>query len=302
MLVSFLLITIVGIIESTKSAISMYIPQQSTKSDNSSLRFKMEESRNALYEIIRAKPSNRTGPFFDMGEKDSEIVGLVGETLLLRCRVGNLDNRTVSWVRHRDVHLLTVGRYTYTSDQRFEAVHPPHTGEWNLRIKYPQRKDSGIYECQISTTPPSSFLISVTIKETITQIVGAPDLFIDVGSTINLTCLIEFTPDPPPDIQWKHGEQEIDFDSPRGGISLVTVQAVPNSSSRLLILNAGSPDSGEYVCAPSNAKPSTIRVHILKGEHPAAMYHGGSGTVLICSSLMAAVVVLPKLFLLPRFD
>lgn len=49
-------------------------------------------------------------------------------------------------------------------DQRFEAVHPPHTGEWNLRIKYPQRKDSGIYECQISTTPPSSFLISVTIK------------------------------------------------------------------------------------------------------------------------------------------
>lgn len=60
----------------------------------------------------------------------------------------------VSWVRHRDIHLLTVGRYTYTSDQRFEAVHSPHTEDWTLRIRYPQKKDTGIYECQISTTPP----------------------------------------------------------------------------------------------------------------------------------------------------
>lgn len=52
----------------------------------------------------------------------------------------------VSWVRHRDIHLLTVGRYTYTSDQRFEALHSPHTEEWTLRIRYAQRKDSGIYE------------------------------------------------------------------------------------------------------------------------------------------------------------
>lgn len=55
----------------------------------------------------------------------------------------------VSWVRHRDIHLLTVGRYTYTSDQRFEAMHSPHTEEWTLRIRYAQRKDSGIYEVSI---------------------------------------------------------------------------------------------------------------------------------------------------------
>lgn len=60
----------------------------------------------------------------------------------------------ISWVRHRDIHLLTVGHYTYTSDQRFEAMYNPQTEEWILKIRYPQRKDSGIYECQISTTPP----------------------------------------------------------------------------------------------------------------------------------------------------
>jgi len=69
----------------------------------------------------------------------------------------------VSWVRHRDIHLLTVGRYTYTSDQRFEALHSPHTEDWTLRIRYPQRKDSGIYECQISTTPPIGHPVYLTI-------------------------------------------------------------------------------------------------------------------------------------------
>lgn len=69
----------------------------------------------------------------------------------------------VSWVRHRDIHLLTVGRYTYTSDQRFEALHLPHAEEWTLRIRYPQQKDSGIYECQISTTPPIGHPVYLTI-------------------------------------------------------------------------------------------------------------------------------------------
>lgn len=70
----------------------------------------------------------------------------------------------VSWVRHRDIHLLTVGRYTYTSDQRFAAVHSPHSDEWSLRIKYSQLKDSGIYECQISTTPPIGYPIYLSVK------------------------------------------------------------------------------------------------------------------------------------------
>lgn len=70
----------------------------------------------------------------------------------------------VSWIRHRDIHLLTVGRYTYTSDQRFEAIHLPHSDEWSLRIKYPQKKDSGIYECQISTTPPIGYSIYLSVE------------------------------------------------------------------------------------------------------------------------------------------
>ncbi|KAK6631539.1 hypothetical protein RUM44_006066 [Polyplax serrata] len=76
----------------------------------------------------------------------------------------------VSWVRHRDIHLLTVGRYTYTSDQRFRAIHHVHSEEWTLQIKYPQHRDSGIYECQISTTPHLSHFIHFTVVEEMRKI------------------------------------------------------------------------------------------------------------------------------------
>lgn len=44
----------------------------------------------------------------------------------------------VTWIRHRDVHILTVGEYTYTTDERFVARHNRDTGEWVLLIKYVQ--------------------------------------------------------------------------------------------------------------------------------------------------------------------
>lgn len=68
----------------------------------------------------------------------------------------------VSWVRHRDIHILTAGAYTYTSDQRFQALHRQNTGqssewsEWTLCIKWAQERDRGLYECQISTIPVKS--------------------------------------------------------------------------------------------------------------------------------------------------
>jgi len=69
----------------------------------------------------------------------------------------------VSWVRHRDIHLLTVGRYTYTGDQRFRSINQPPSEDWTLQIKYPQIRDSGVYECQISTTPHISQYIHLQV-------------------------------------------------------------------------------------------------------------------------------------------
>ncbi|GBP46189.1 hypothetical protein EVAR_24596_1 [Eumeta japonica] len=106
-----------------------------------------------------------------------------------------------------------------------------------------------------------------------TEILGGPDLFIYAGSTINLTCIVRHTPEPPHSITWTHRGKTINFDSTRGGISLVTEKGA-HSSSRLLVQAARTGDAGAYECGPDNAKSATARVHVLTGETPAAMQGG----------------------------
>ncbi|KAJ8669697.1 hypothetical protein QAD02_000956, partial [Eretmocerus hayati] len=106
-----------------------------------------------------------TGPYFDKSASKN-VTALMGKTTYLTCRVKNLGNKTVSWVRHRDVHLLTIGSYTYTNDQRFRAIHHVGTStseDWTLQIKYPQQRDIGIYECQVSTTPHMSHFVHLNV-------------------------------------------------------------------------------------------------------------------------------------------
>ena len=69
----------------------------------------------------------------------------------------------VTWIRHRDVHILTVGEYTYTTDERFVGRHTRETDEWVLIIKYVQERDAGIYECQIPAATPKSYPVNLNI-------------------------------------------------------------------------------------------------------------------------------------------
>ncbi|CAD1478644.1 unnamed protein product, partial [Heterotrigona itama] len=61
-----------------------------------------------------------------------------------------------------------------------------------------------------------------------------------------------------------------------GGVSLETEKTESSTTSRLLVTQARLTDSGNYTCIPSNANPASVMVHVLNGEHPAAMQHGGS--------------------------
>lgn len=45
--------------------------------------------------------------------------------------------RQVTWIRHRDLHLLTVAQTTYTPDQRFVSVFNGQLGDWTLQVCIP---------------------------------------------------------------------------------------------------------------------------------------------------------------------
>ncbi|XP_069167214.1 limbic system-associated membrane protein isoform X2 [Procambarus clarkii] len=218
-----------------------------------------------------------SGPAIDH-TNSSNITAQMGKTAILNCRIKYLGGKTVSWMRSRDLHLLTVGRFTYTSDDRFKSVHQQGSEDWLLKIHYVQHRDAGSYECQISTTPPMSKIVWLTVVET--RVLGGPDLYINFGSTINLTCIVNHSPEPPPYIFWYHENELLSYDSPRGGITVVTEHG-PSSSSRLLIQKAAVSDAGRYTCRPANADPHHITVHIIPNEHPAAIHHkNGTSTAV----------------------
>lgn len=63
----------------------------------------------------------------------------------------------------RDADILTVDRYTFVSDERFEAHFSLPQETWNLIIKYVQERDAGQYECQVSTEPKMSQLFNLRV-------------------------------------------------------------------------------------------------------------------------------------------
>ena len=66
--------------------------------------------------------------------KFQNLTVLAQSTAYLKCFVKNIGNKTVSWVRHRDINLLTVGTISYTSDNRFQSIHDSDSDEWILKV------------------------------------------------------------------------------------------------------------------------------------------------------------------------
>ncbi|XP_031331257.1 uncharacterized protein LOC116161903 isoform X3 [Photinus pyralis] len=89
----------------------------------------------------------------------------IGTTAVLHCEVIDIGESTVSWIRRRDYHLLTVGLQTYSSDKRFFTSNGKSGQDWSLHIRYSELKDSGLYECQITTHPASSLFVELQLLE-----------------------------------------------------------------------------------------------------------------------------------------
>ncbi|XP_024946991.1 uncharacterized protein LOC107273924 isoform X2 [Cephus cinctus] len=200
-------------------------------------------------------------PYFDNTTR-RDTTTTVGQSAYLHCRVRNLGDRAVSWIRKRDLHILTVGILTYTNDQRFQSLHSDGSDEWTLKISSPQVRDSGTYECQVSTEPKISLAYRLSVVVSKAMIIGNPELYIRSGSDINLTCVVLQTPEPPSFIFWYRGEHVINY-SQRGGINVVTEKQT--RTSRILISRAVPADSGNYTCAPSTAESASVLVHVLNG-------------------------------------
>ncbi|KAM7341604.1 defective proboscis extension response 13 isoform 2-T5 [Cochliomyia hominivorax] len=230
-------------------------------------------------------------PMYFGTENSTVVATQIGATAHIPCVVHHIGECVVSWIRKKDYHLLTVGLTTYSSDERFSATHLKHSEDWTLQIKFVQQRDAGIYECQVSTHPPTSIFLHLLVVEARAEISGPHIRYLTPGSTLRLQCNVVQNTEISEYIFWYHDNRMINYDADRG----INVSTEPDfQSSELTISRTRREHSGNYTCVASNTQPASVLVHIFKGDNPAAMYHGhvGSSTKSYQTHLLHIVIII----------
>ncbi|XP_035703498.1 uncharacterized protein LOC110843505 [Folsomia candida] len=214
-------------------------------------------------------PDGQPEPYFDHAMM-TNLSEHLGSHAYLRCRVKNLGDRTVSWIRRRDWHILTTGRTVYTTDDRFQIIHHDGSDEWSLVIRYTQRRDAGEYECQVSNPHgviAHFFNLNVLVPQA--YILGAKEYHVQQGTVISLVCIIENSPRLVSQyLYWYHNNQMINLIG--SGISVHTENGV-HIHSRLTVPQAGPQHAGTYTCNATNTESATVQVYVSDGDKTAAI-------------------------------
>lgn len=115
---------------------------------------------------------------------------------------------------------------------------------------------------QVTSHPPQQNFARLQIIEAYSVIPGAPDFYVRQGSSLRLECRLLSATEPPVYVFWYRQGRMINYDSEPG------VKVEFNESGSILIVNNTKLNhGGNYTCAPSNAKPTFIVVHVIEGKN-----------------------------------
>jgi len=221
-------------------------------------------------------------------ENNTKVVAHQGSRLSLSCRLTRPPNSgLVTWSRRLKqepgIQVLSIGDYTHINDQRFLVVKKPSDDDWKLVVQGIAVSDSGEYQCQASTHPPSHILTAVTVVEAFatikveaavkqelgssesrhTENAGPREIFIKQGSQLLLICELKKATARPQFLFWYHNGRVVNHSPDLG-----KVVSRPSSDwgSSLLIKSASPKEGGNYTCSPQAIAPDTVRISIMQGE------------------------------------
>ncbi|XP_050440584.1 hemicentin-1-like [Adelges cooleyi] len=243
-------------------------------------------------------------PVFE-GPPITNVTARLGESAFLHCTVRNLQQRPVSWVRRRDWHILSSNVFMYTNDDRFHVLHADNADNWDLQIKYVQKRDAGSYECQVALgTGIASHYFNLEVIVPTARILGREEYHVGKGSTINLICVIKNGSLLTSNVVWIHNGRPIDNSSNNKNdyreVKTEILQPDNTVQSRLFIRGASPSALGNYTCSAPNTESDTVNVYVSEeGDNIAAIQrHGTSSSpslILMANLLLATPLTLHRL-------
>lgn len=203
-------------------------------------------------------------------QNNTEILAQVGGSVTIKCYTRFLGNEMVTWLKRDEDHLLTAGSQVYSSDARFSVAHIKNQDLWELSLREVRLADAGLYECQLTTHPPTSLFFTLKVVEARAVIEGHPSIHFHKGHTLRLRCIVERATEAPLYIFWYHNGSMVNY-FPNKPVRIMKHRY----SSILTINNLTWAHAGEYRCEPHLATPAFITVHVTRA--PAAMQNTGDG-------------------------
>ncbi|XP_011872442.1 PREDICTED: uncharacterized protein LOC105564583 [Vollenhovia emeryi] len=225
------------------------------------------------------------GPYFEDGDQEINVTARIGSTVLLDCKIGMLGDKKVTWLQHNKdfFRLLTVGRTPYSNDQRM-SLNFRYPSNWRLQILYANPRDSALYQCQVATHPPLVKKINVvvtapslTISDDSGRIVSR-ERHLKAGSVLRLRCeardVLETLNES---VIWTRGDETLTEDISENRTTEISAgKEVLVIVSTLIVERASPRHAGNYSCMVPGKAKTTVAVHVLNGELPAAV-HDGNG-------------------------
>ncbi|XP_046672004.1 zwei Ig domain protein zig-8-like isoform X2 [Homalodisca vitripennis] len=261
-------------------------------------------------------------PYFE--QTPSSVMVRPGQTVQIPCRVRNLGDKIVSWIRRRDLHILASAGLMFTADQRFKLLHPDgDSASWTLQLRAAQPQDQGLYECQVNTEPKMKQSVLLTVSDMVSddamelsmgddasavgtsRILGPREQYVKAGSTWTLTCEISGVPDirihnkpenflakPARLVDWLHEGRLLTYQSTRGGVNIDTEHIDGQTVTRLTLANLRNEDTGRYVCKPLALPPAVVTIIVIEGEKTAMLGKNVAADSISSSSLIVTLTAL----------
>ncbi|KAK0180399.1 hypothetical protein PV327_006043 [Microctonus hyperodae] len=209
---------------------------------------------------------------------------------------GLISMQNVSWMRSRDLHILTTSDLTFSSDVRFSPEHVSGSDAWTLRLESARKSDTGTYECQVNTEPKIMYTVQLFVRDSdkpegydaphsqqtrisyestapVATIMGPREQRVPSGSTITLRCVITspYQPRPIRGAQWLRDNKLLTFQPGRGGIIIETERIAGRTVSEATLTSVTMEDAGKYSCRPTEGKVDSVILIVDQGERTEAM-------------------------------